>query len=144
MAIPRGTLLAIFFTTISYIIISGTIGRFCKLLLYLPCWCSRNVSFGLYVCIFPGSCVLRDASGILNDSLSLTTSNESCTGFACHYGWDFSDCISNKSCSYGISNYYQVRKVHSQNHQIKPFLVRAENGQTVTITVRKRKDQFIW
>ncbi|CAF91324.1 unnamed protein product, partial [Tetraodon nigroviridis] len=61
MAIPRGTLLAILGTTVSYIIISATIG----------------------------SCVVRDASGILNDSLSLTTSNENCTGFACHYGWDF-------------------------------------------------------
>uniref|UniRef100_H3CI37 Solute carrier family 12 member 3 n=1 Tax=Tetraodon nigroviridis TaxID=99883 RepID=H3CI37_TETNG len=114
MAIPRGTLLAILGTTVSYIIISATIG----------------------------SCVVRDASGILNDSLSLTTSNENCTGFACHYGW-FSDCIYNKSCTYGISNYYQVRKVHSQNHfsgnVFKPVLAQVKIGQTVTKTVCKDK-----
>uniref|UniRef100_A0A674N411 Solute carrier family 12 member 3 n=1 Tax=Takifugu rubripes TaxID=31033 RepID=A0A674N411_TAKRU len=79
VAIPRGTLLAIFCTTVSYIIISATIG----------------------------ACVVRDASGLLNDSLSVTASPESCTGFACHYGWDFSECTNNKSCTYGISNYYQ-------------------------------------
>ncbi|TNN00825.1 hypothetical protein fugu_012071 [Takifugu bimaculatus] len=79
VAIPRGTLLAIFFTTVSYIIISATIG----------------------------ACVVRDASGLLNDSLSVTAPPESCTGFACHYGWDFSECTNNKSCTYGISNYYQ-------------------------------------
>lgn len=91
--------------------------------------------------------MVRDASGLLNDSLSLTTSNESCTGFTCHYGWDFGDCINNKSCAYGISNYYQVRKVHSQNqfsgNVCNPVLVQAENGQTGTTTARKRRDQFI-
>lgn len=54
--------------------------------------------------------MVRDASGLLNDSLSATASPESCTGFACHYGWDFSECTDNRSCTYGISNYYQVRK----------------------------------
>lgn len=51
--------------------------------------------------------MVRDASGLLNDTLSLTSSND-CVGLACHYGWDFTECISNKSCSFGISNYYQV------------------------------------
>ncbi|KAJ8281182.1 hypothetical protein GJAV_G00064450 [Gymnothorax javanicus] len=78
VAIPRGTMFAIFWTTISYLLISATIG----------------------------SCVVRDASGSLNDTLAIP-STEDCIGQACNYGWDFSDCIKNKTCSFGISNYYQ-------------------------------------
>uniref|UniRef100_A0A8D0AWG4 Solute carrier family 12 member 3 n=1 Tax=Sander lucioperca TaxID=283035 RepID=A0A8D0AWG4_SANLU len=78
VAIPRGTMMAIFWTTMSYLIISATIG----------------------------SCVVRDASGMLNDTL-LPSSSGVCVGDACQYGWDFTDCIHNKSCAYGISNYYQ-------------------------------------
>lgn len=109
MAIPRGTLLAIFCTTISYILISATIGKFLNGFCIKPVEAPVSVSFGLSVCLSPGSCVVRDASGFLNDSLSLTASNESCVGLACHYGWDFGDCVNNQSCAYGISNYYQVR-----------------------------------
>lgn len=116
VAIPRGTLLAIFYTTVSYIIISATIGKHCKVNLYKQAalrWCSSYVWLGWSVCLFPGACVVRDASGLLNDSLSANASPESCTGFACHYGWDFSECTNNKSCTYGISNYYQVRSFGS-------------------------------
>ncbi|MEQ2248894.1 hypothetical protein ILYODFUR_023779, partial [Ilyodon furcidens] len=76
IAIPRGTLMAIFWTTFSYLIISATVA----------------------------SCVIRDASGSINDTLS----SESCDGLSCQYGWDFSECINNKTCTYGISNYYQT------------------------------------
>ncbi|KAK7892033.1 hypothetical protein WMY93_023996 [Mugilogobius chulae] len=69
VAIPKGTLLAIFFTTMSYLIISATIG----------------------------ACVVRDASGVLNDTLAPSSD----------YGWDFSECIQNGTCTYGIMNYYQ-------------------------------------
>ncbi|XP_029993122.1 solute carrier family 12 member 3 [Sphaeramia orbicularis] len=79
VAIPRGTLMAIFWTTISYLIITATIG----------------------------SCVVRDASGILNDTLSSSSSMEDCVGLACQYGWDFTECINNNTCTFGISNYYQ-------------------------------------
>ncbi|XP_041795788.1 solute carrier family 12 member 3 [Chelmon rostratus] len=79
VAIPRGTLMAIFWTTISYIIISATIG----------------------------ACVVRDASGLLNDTLSPSSSSQDCVGLACQYGWDFTECINNNTCTYGISNYYQ-------------------------------------
>ncbi|TDH09232.1 hypothetical protein EPR50_G00084650 [Perca flavescens] len=78
VAIPRGTMMAIFWTTMSYLIISATIG----------------------------SCVVRDASGGLNDTL-LPSSSGVCLGEACQYGWDFTECITNKTCTYGISNYYQ-------------------------------------
>ncbi|MEQ2209590.1 hypothetical protein XENOCAPTIV_001256, partial [Xenoophorus captivus] len=76
IAIPRGTLMAIFWTTFSYLIISATVA----------------------------SCVIRDASGSINDTLS----SGSCDGLSCQYGWDFSECINNKTCTYGISNYYQT------------------------------------
>ncbi|XP_071362865.1 solute carrier family 12 member 3 isoform X2 [Trachinotus anak] len=79
VAIPRGTLMAIFWTTFSYLIITATIG----------------------------SCVVRDASGMLNDTLSPSSSSEDCVGLTCQYGWDFSECIKNSTCTYGISNYYQ-------------------------------------
>uniref|UniRef100_A0A4W5QVV3 Solute carrier family 12 member 3 n=1 Tax=Hucho hucho TaxID=62062 RepID=A0A4W5QVV3_9TELE len=78
VAIPRGTLMAIFWTTLSYLIIAATIG----------------------------ACVVRDASGIMNDTLVMS-SVDSCQGLACQYGWDFTDCITNKTCPYGISNQYQ-------------------------------------
>uniref|UniRef100_A0A667WY40 Solute carrier family 12 member 3 n=1 Tax=Myripristis murdjan TaxID=586833 RepID=A0A667WY40_9TELE len=82
VAIPRGTLMAIFWTTLSYLIISATIG----------------------------ACVVRDASGLVNDT-SLTT--DDCVGLACQYGWDFTDCINNNTCTYGISNYYQTMSMVS-------------------------------
>ncbi|XP_036962699.1 solute carrier family 12 member 3 [Acanthopagrus latus] len=85
VAIPRGTLMAIFWTTLSYIIISATIG----------------------------SCVVRDASGLLNDTMSTNSSREDCVGLACHYGWDFSECINNNTCIYGMSNYYQTMSMVS-------------------------------
>ncbi|XP_036399123.1 solute carrier family 12 member 3 [Megalops cyprinoides] len=78
VAIPRGTMLSIFWTTMSYLIISVTIG----------------------------SCVVRDASGVLNDTMPAPTT-EDCVGLACRYGWNFSECITNKTCAFGISNYYQ-------------------------------------
>ncbi|KAK5868061.1 hypothetical protein PBY51_012506 [Eleginops maclovinus] len=83
VAIPKGTLAAIFWTTISYLIISATIG----------------------------SCVVRDASGLLNDTLSSPI--EACVGLACHYGWDFTECIKNNTCTYGLSNYYQTMSMVS-------------------------------
>ncbi|KAL7402151.1 hypothetical protein ABVT39_010531 [Epinephelus coioides] len=85
VAIPRGTLSAIFWTTISYLIITATIG----------------------------SCVVRDASGLLNDTLLPSSSVEDCVGLACRYGWDFTECINNSSCTYGISNYYQAMSMVS-------------------------------
>ncbi|XP_047195855.1 solute carrier family 12 member 3 [Hippoglossus stenolepis] len=79
VAIPRGTLMAIFWTTISYLIISATIG----------------------------ACVVRDASGVLNDTMSSSSSSDDCVGLACRYGWDFSECMKNNTCPHGIMNYYQ-------------------------------------
>ncbi|XP_035272502.1 solute carrier family 12 member 3 [Anguilla anguilla] len=78
VAIPRGTLMAIFWTTMSYLLISSTIA----------------------------SCVLRDASGRMNDSVPISDTGN-CVGLGCRYGWDFSECTNNKTCAFGISNYYQ-------------------------------------
>ncbi|KAM9753418.1 LOW QUALITY PROTEIN: solute carrier family 12 member 3 [Menidia menidia] len=80
VAIPRGTLMAIFWTTISYIIITATVG----------------------------SCVVRDASGVINDTLSSSPSAADCDGVSCQFGWDFTECINNKTCPYGLNNYYQT------------------------------------
>uniref|UniRef100_A0A8C3HCY2 Solute carrier family 12 member 3 n=1 Tax=Chrysemys picta bellii TaxID=8478 RepID=A0A8C3HCY2_CHRPI len=77
IAIPKGTLMAIFWTTISYLAISATIG----------------------------ACVVRDASGSLNDSIPV--GSPGCEGLACDYGWNFTDCAQKQSCHYGLSNYYQ-------------------------------------
>ncbi|XP_042742076.1 solute carrier family 12 member 3 isoform X2 [Lagopus leucura] len=77
VAIPKGTLMAIFWTTVSYLVLSATIG----------------------------ACVLRDASGSLNDSV--TVGSPGCEGLGCSYGWNFTDCAQQQSCRYGLSNYYQ-------------------------------------
>ncbi|XP_039601504.1 solute carrier family 12 member 3-like [Polypterus senegalus] len=84
VAIPKGTLMAIFWTTVSYLAISATIG----------------------------SCVLRDASGNLNNTL-LFNDTEDCSGPECVYGWNFTDCRDAGDCQYGLSNYYQAMSMVS-------------------------------
>uniref|UniRef100_A0A672NA33 Solute carrier family 12 member 3-like n=1 Tax=Sinocyclocheilus grahami TaxID=75366 RepID=A0A672NA33_SINGR len=79
IAIPRGTLMAIFWTTISYLAISSTVG----------------------------ACVLRDASGSMNDSLPLNFS-EPCEGLSCGLGWNFTECQQSGTCAFGLSNNFQV------------------------------------
>nr|XP_003416344.1 solute carrier family 12 member 3 isoform X2 [Loxodonta africana] len=83
VAIPKGTLMAIFWTTISYLAISATIG----------------------------SCVVRDASGGLNDTV--TPGVGTCEGLACGYGWNFTECSQGHSCRYGLINYYQTMSMVS-------------------------------
>ncbi|KAM9607679.1 solute carrier family 12 member 3 isoform 3-T3 [Trichechus inunguis] len=83
VAIPKGTLMAIFWTTISYLAISATIG----------------------------SCVVRDASGSLNDTV--TPGMGTCEGLACGYGWNFTECSQWHSCRYGLINYYQTMSMVS-------------------------------
>ncbi|XP_071296590.1 solute carrier family 12 member 3 isoform X1 [Agelaius tricolor] len=78
VAIPKGTLMAIFWTTMSYLVLSATIG----------------------------ACVVRDASGSLNDSVAV--GSPGCEGLACSFGWNFTACAQQQSCRYGLSNYYQV------------------------------------
>nr|XP_041574534.1 solute carrier family 12 member 3 isoform X2 [Taeniopygia guttata] len=78
VAIPKGTLMAIFWTTVSYLVLSATIG----------------------------ACVVRDASGSLNDSVAV--GSPGCEGLACSFGWNFTACSQQQSCRYGLSNYYQV------------------------------------
>nr|XP_036296462.1 solute carrier family 12 member 3 isoform X2 [Pipistrellus kuhlii] len=83
IAIPKGTLMAIFWTTISYLAISATIG----------------------------SCVVRDASGNLNDTV--TPGLGGCEGLACGYGWNFTECAQQQNCHYGLINYYQTMSMVS-------------------------------
>uniref|UniRef100_A0A8C9MQU3 Solute carrier family 12 member 3 n=1 Tax=Serinus canaria TaxID=9135 RepID=A0A8C9MQU3_SERCA len=82
VAIPKGTLMAIFWTTMSYLVPA------------------------LALCVPPGACVVRDASGSLNDSVAV--GSPGCEGLACSFGWNFTACTQQQSCRYGLSNYYQV------------------------------------
>ncbi|XP_055359624.1 solute carrier family 12 member 3-like [Betta splendens] len=77
-AIPKGTLMAIFWTTISYLVISVTIG----------------------------SCVVRDATGNVTDILTGNLT-EACTDLGCNLGWNFTECIQTK-CEYGLANNLKV------------------------------------
>lgn len=78
-AIPKGTLMAIFLTTLSYLAISATLG----------------------------ATVLRDASGRLNDSLVVNSSGL-CESLSCGLGWNFSRCAVDRSCPFGLSNDLQA------------------------------------
>ncbi|XP_047437088.1 solute carrier family 12 member 10, tandem duplicate 1 [Mugil cephalus] len=78
-AIPKGTLAAIFWTTVSYLVISVTVA----------------------------SCVVRDASGNITDILSGNATDD-CVGLACNLGWNFTECIQSKSCEYGLANNLKV------------------------------------
>ncbi|XP_009884444.1 PREDICTED: solute carrier family 12 member 1 isoform X1 [Charadrius vociferus] len=81
-AIPKGTMLAILVTTIAYI--------------------------GVAVCV--ASCVVRDATGSINDTV---VPGMSCNGSsACSLGYDFSRCAS-QPCDYGLMNNFQVMSMVS-------------------------------
>uniref|UniRef100_A0A8B9IXT8 Solute carrier family 12 member 3 n=1 Tax=Amazona collaria TaxID=241587 RepID=A0A8B9IXT8_9PSIT len=62
-------------------------------------------------CVPTGACVVRDASGSLNDSMAL--GSPGCEGLACAFGWNFTACAQRQSCRYGLSNYYQVMSMVS-------------------------------
>uniref|UniRef100_A0A7N6BZG2 Solute carrier family 12 member 10, tandem duplicate 1 n=1 Tax=Anabas testudineus TaxID=64144 RepID=A0A7N6BZG2_ANATE len=74
-AIPKGTLMAIVWTTVSYLVISVTVG----------------------------SCVIRDASGNISDIMTGNVT-DGCVDLGCTLGWNFTECIQSKSCKYGLAN----------------------------------------
>uniref|UniRef100_G1R211 Solute carrier family 12 member 3 n=1 Tax=Nomascus leucogenys TaxID=61853 RepID=G1R211_NOMLE len=81
-AIPRGTMLAIFITTVAYL--------------------------GVAICV--GACVVRDATGNMNDTI---ISGMNCNGSAaCGLGYDFSRCR-HEPCQYGLMNNFQVMSMVS-------------------------------
>uniref|UniRef100_A0AAQ4R1G8 Solute carrier family 12 member 2 n=1 Tax=Gasterosteus aculeatus aculeatus TaxID=481459 RepID=A0AAQ4R1G8_GASAC len=85
LAIPRGTMLAILITGIVY----------------------------LGVAVSTGSCIVRDATGNLNDTVS-SQFMMNCTDAACKLGYDFSSCKSDKTaCRYGLQNDFQVMSMVS-------------------------------
>ncbi|XP_037548647.1 solute carrier family 12 member 2 [Nematolebias whitei] len=85
MAIPKGTLLAILITGIVY----------------------------LGVAISTGSCIVRDASGNVNDTVS-SHFMTNCSDVACHLGFDFSTCKNSaKGCRHGLHNDYQAMSLVS-------------------------------
>uniref|UniRef100_H0VR92 Solute carrier family 12 member 2 n=1 Tax=Cavia porcellus TaxID=10141 RepID=H0VR92_CAVPO len=81
-AIPKGTLLAILITTLVYIGIAVSVG----------------------------SCVVRDATGNVNDTIVTELTN--CTSAACKLNFDFSSC-EKSHCSYGLMNNFQVMSMVS-------------------------------
>uniref|UniRef100_A0A2K5L5J1 Solute carrier family 12 member 2 n=1 Tax=Cercocebus atys TaxID=9531 RepID=A0A2K5L5J1_CERAT len=81
-AIPKGTLLAILITTLVYVGIAVSVG----------------------------SCVVRDATGNVNDTIVTELTN--CTSAACKLNFDFSSCESSP-CSYGLMNNFQVMSMVS-------------------------------
>uniref|UniRef100_A0A8D0L1B4 Solute carrier family 12 member 3 n=1 Tax=Sphenodon punctatus TaxID=8508 RepID=A0A8D0L1B4_SPHPU len=85
VAIPKGTLTAIFLTTLTYLAISATIG----------------------------ACVIRDASGSLNDTLGSINATGDCVGVGCGYGWNFTECTVAGTCEYGLANNYQTMSLVS-------------------------------
>nr|AXN72343.1 Na-K-Cl cotransporter 1 alpha [Trachinotus ovatus] len=85
LAIPRGTLLAILITGIVY----------------------------LGVAVSTGSCIVRDASGNMNDTVSSHFMGN-CSDAACKFGYDFSSCKNDKDgCKYGLHNDFQVMSLVS-------------------------------
>ncbi|KFQ62277.1 Solute carrier family 12 member 1 [Pelecanus crispus] len=81
-AIPKGTMLAILITTVAYL--------------------------GVAICV--ASCVVRDATGNINDTV---VPGMSCNGSsACSLGYDFSRCAS-QPCDYGLMNNFQVMSMVS-------------------------------
>lgn len=63
------------------------------------------IFFVLIVICALGSCVVRDATGNINDTIVTELTN--CTSAACKLNFDFSYCESNP-CSYGLMNNFQV------------------------------------
>uniref|UniRef100_A0A6I8NLX0 Solute carrier family 12 member 1 n=1 Tax=Ornithorhynchus anatinus TaxID=9258 RepID=A0A6I8NLX0_ORNAN len=84
-AIPKGTMLAILITT-------------------LRPW------VGLY-CV-PGACVVRDATGSVNDTVTIGLSGACNGSAACGLGYDFSSCGSH-GCRYGLMQDFQVMSMVS-------------------------------
>ncbi|XP_052631218.1 solute carrier family 12 member 2-like isoform X4 [Harpia harpyja] len=80
-AIPKGTLLAILITTLVYIGIAVSVG----------------------------SCVVRDATGNINNTIITELTN--CTTAACKLNYDFSSCQT--GCQYGLMNNFQVMSMVS-------------------------------
>ncbi|ROL46313.1 Solute carrier family 12 member 3 [Anabarilius grahami] len=78
--IPKGTLLAILWTTLSYLLISIT--------------CAATV--------------VRDASGNVNDSLALSNFTTHCSGLGCKFGYNFDRCEQNRTCSSGLANNFRI------------------------------------
>ncbi|KAJ8380958.1 hypothetical protein SKAU_G00017360 [Synaphobranchus kaupii] len=56
-------------------------------------------------------CIVRDASGNSNDTITSQSAN--CTDAACKLGYDFSSCKANMNCKFGLHNDFQIMNVVS-------------------------------
>ncbi|TRY66619.1 hypothetical protein DNTS_034056 [Danionella cerebrum] len=76
---------------------------------------------------YRGSCVLRDASGNINDTISSLPGD--CSGLGCSYGWNFAECMNNKTCLFGLSNNYQTMSMVSA---VAPLITAGIFGATLS------------
>ncbi|KAG9355018.1 hypothetical protein JZ751_001731, partial [Albula glossodonta] len=113
-AIPKGTLLAILVTGVVY----------------------------LGVAISAGSCILRDASGNANDTISSQSVN--CTDAACKLGYDFSSCKAAMNCKFGLHNDFQWRKGTAGIAEAQVPCVPVSLSGTVTSVVLKGALVYPW
>lgn len=116
-AIPKGTLLAILITGITYVFVAFSAGNTAvyhtqhegrsSIKLVLPTLCRVFRSPRMWSHTYTvslGACVVRDATGDHNDTVSDTVN---CTDAACTLGYDFSICKEG-GCQYGLMNDFQV------------------------------------
>uniref|UniRef100_A0A8V5GYM7 Solute carrier family 12 member 3 n=1 Tax=Melopsittacus undulatus TaxID=13146 RepID=A0A8V5GYM7_MELUD len=105
---PEGSffsLFSIFFPSATGILAGANISGDLKVGLITPGTLMAIFWTTIQHCVPAGACVVRDASGSLNDSMVL--GSPGCEGLACAFGWNFTACAQRQSCRYGLSNYYQ-------------------------------------
>uniref|UniRef100_A0A669ERB6 Solute carrier family 12 member 10, tandem duplicate 1 n=1 Tax=Oreochromis niloticus TaxID=8128 RepID=A0A669ERB6_ORENI len=68
---------------------------------------SRCLPFSFPLLLASSSCVVRDASGNMTDILTGNLT-DGCVGLGCKMGWNFTDCIQQKNCEYGLANNLKV------------------------------------
>ncbi|XP_031160232.1 solute carrier family 12 member 3-like [Sander lucioperca] len=88
-AIPKGTLGAIFFTTLSYLVLSVT----------------------------SGASVVRDASGNMSDFVGGNITSD-CVGLGCQFGWNFTKCTLSQTCKFGLANTSKVMGLLSGSYYL--------------------------
>ena len=93
--------------------------------------------FVLIITRASGSCVVRDATGNVNDTIVTELTN--CTSAACKLNFDFSSCETNP-CSYGLMNNFQV----SINLYYTSVLCSSGGQTAVSSTIQSIAESFCY